>query len=173
MRSDRPASSARHIAVLALCSALVFGLQVTLAAIPNGECVTLLFILFTMYFRYKTLYIIYTFALLEGLTYGFGIWWIMYLYVWTILWVLVMVFGGHKRSIWFWAILSAAYGLFYGLLCSLPYLFVGGPAMAFSWWVTGIPFDILHCVFNFAIVLMLYRPLDRLFSTLQARGLLL
>ena len=170
MDSNRSVASARSIAVLALCTALVFGLQVALAAIPNGECVTLLFILFTQYFRRRTLYIIYTFALLEGLTYGFGIWWIMYLYIWTILWALVMLFGRKPRSIWFWAILAAAYGLFYGLLCSLPYWLVGGPAMAFSWWITGIPFDILHCVFNFAIVLMLYRPLNRLFSTLKARG---
>ena len=173
MRSNPSASPARTIAVLALCTALVFGLQVTLAAIPNGECVTLLFILFTLYFRYRTLYIIYAFALLEGLTYGFGIWWVMYLYIWTILWALVMLLGKTERSVWFWAILAAAYGLFYGMLCSLPYLLVGGPAMAFSWWITGIPFDMLHCVFNFAIVMMLYRPLSRLFSTLQARGALL
>ena len=174
MKPTEPrASSARTIAVLALCTALVFGLQVALAAIPNGECVTLLFILYTLYFRYRTLYIIYTFALLEGLTYGFGIWWFMYLYIWTILWALVMVLGRRPRPHWFWAILAAVYGLFYGLLCAFPYLLVGGPAMAFSWWVTGIPFDLLHCVFNFAIVLTLYRPLDRLFSALKSRGILI
>ncbi len=172
-RSDRPASPARTIAVLALCTALVFGLQVALAAIPNGECVTLLFILFTLYFRHKTLYIIYAFALLEGVTYGFGIWWIMYLYVWTILWALVMLFGKKPRPVWFWAILAAAYGLSYGLLCSFPYLIAGGPAAAFSWWATGIPFDILHCVFNFATVLMLFTPLNRLFAAMRARGALL
>lgn len=172
MRPNTSVVSARTIAVLSLCTALVFGLQVAFAAIPNGECVTLLFILFTLYFRYRTLYIIYTFALLEGLTYGFGIWWVMYLYIWTILWALVMLMGKRQRPIWFWAILSAAYGLFYGMLCSIPYLFVGGPAMAFSWWITGIPFDLLHCVFNFVIVLVLFQPLNRLFSTLQARGTL-
>ena len=174
MKPTKPRPSpARTVAVLALCTALVFGLQVALAAIPNGECVTLLFIVFTLYFRTRTLYIIYTFALLEGLTYGFGIWWVMYLYVWTILWALVMLLGRKPRPVWFWALLAAAYGLFYGLLCAFPYLFVGGPAMAFSWWITGIPFDLLHCVFNFATVLMLFRPLNRLFAGLQARGVLL
>ncbi len=45
----------------------------------RGECVTLLFILYTLYFRKRTLYIIYAFALLEGMVYGFGLWWFMYL----------------------------------------------------------------------------------------------
>ena len=170
---NRPTHPARTVTVLALCTALVFSLQVALAAIPNGECVTLLFIVFTLYFRRYTLYIIYLFALLEGVTYGFGIWWFMYLYVWTILWAIVMVLGRRPRRAWFWALVAAFYGLFYGLLCSLPYLVAGGPAMAFSWWVAGIPFDILHCVFNFAITLILFNPMDRLFAHLQERGALL
>ena len=71
------------------------------------------------------------------------------------------------------AIIAAFFGLFFGLLCSFPYLVTGGIAMAFSWWITGIPFDISHCVFNFLIVLVLFRPLDRLFSYLKSKGALL
>ena len=119
------------------------------------------------------MYIIYLFALLEGITYGFGIWWFMYLYVWTILWAIVMLLGRQPRSSLFWAIIAAFFGLFFGLLCSFPYLVTGGIAMAFSWWITGIPFDISHCVFNFLIVLVLFRPLDRLFSYLKSKGALL
>ena len=173
MQPEQRTRPARKIAVLALCSALVFALQVALAAIPNGECVTLLFILYTLYFRKQTLYIIYTFAMLEGITYGFGLWWFMYLYVWTILWAVVMLLGSKRRPALFWAVTAAFFGLCYGLLCAPPYLFIGGWKMAFSWWVTGIPFDIAHCVFNFFIVLLLFSPLDKLFDRLQQRGALL
>lgn len=166
-------SQARTISVLALCTALVFGLQVALAAIPNGETVTLLFILYTLYFRSKTLYIIYTFAVLEGLTYGFSVWWIVYLYIWTILWALVMVLGRRERSVWFWSILAACYGLSFGVLCSLPDFVVGGFPLAFTKWVSGIPFDLAHGVFNFAIVFILFKPLNSLFANLQARNMLL
>lgn len=93
-------SPIRMITTLALCTALVFGLQVALAAIPNGETVTLFLILFTLYFRWRTLYIIYAFAILEGLTYGFSVWWIVYLYIWTILWALVMLLGRRRRPGW-------------------------------------------------------------------------
>ena len=33
--------------------------------------------------------------------------------------------------------------------------------MAFSYFITGIPFDIRHCVGNFVLTLVLYRPLRR------------
>lgn len=164
---------ARTITILALCTAMIFGLQVALMGVPNGELVTLLIILFTLYFRFKTLYIIYAFALLEGLTYGFGIWWLMYLYVWTILWALVMLLGRKPRPAWFWAILGACFGLGYGFLCSFPYLLAGGVHMAFTWWVAGIPYDLAHCLFNFASVLILFPPLNKLFMQLKSRGLLL
>ena len=173
MPADGRRLGARGIAVLAVCAALVFALQVALAGIPNGECVTLLFLLYTLYFRRRTLYIIYTFAQLEGVTYGFGIWWFMYLYVWTILWAVVMLLGRRKRSALFWAVTAAFFGLCFGLLCTPPYFFIGGWTLAFSWWVAGIPFDLLHCVFNFAIVLVLFPPLNKLFARLQERNMLL
>lgn len=169
----KSAHPAHTVTVLALCTALLYSQQIALASIPNGECVTILLIVFTLYFRRRTLYIIYLFALLEGITYGFGIWWFMYLYVWTILWAIVMLLGRQPRSSLFWAIIAAFFGLFFGLLCSFPYLVTGGIAMAFSWWITGIPFDISHCVFNFLIVLVLFRPLDRLFSYLKSKDALL
>ena len=65
------------------------------------------------------------------------------------------------------------FGLCFGLLCTPPYFFIGGWTLAFSWWVAGIPFDLLHCVFNFAIVLVLFPPLNKLFARLQERNMLL
>ena len=48
----------------------------------------------------------YLFALLEGLVYGFGMWWIMYLYVWPAL-VLITWLLKKNRSVWLWAFVSA------------------------------------------------------------------
>ena len=68
----KSAHPAHTVTILALCTALLYSQQIALASIPNGECVTILLIVFTLYFRRRTLYIIYLFALLEGITYGFG-----------------------------------------------------------------------------------------------------
>ena len=56
---------------------------------------------------------------------------------------------------------AAIHGLLFGALCSLPYFFVGGWQMAFSYWVGGITFDLAHCAGNFVLTLALYRPLKR------------
>ena len=50
---------------------------------------------------------------------------------------------------------------------------MGGWTLAFSWWVAGIPFALAHCGFNFAIVLTLFPPLNKLFAHLQQQGMLL
>ncbi|MDO4531403.1 MAG: hypothetical protein Q4C06_05430, partial [Bacillota bacterium] len=47
----------------------------------------------------------------------------------------------------------------FGALCSLPYLLAGGPAAAFSYWVSGLGFDLTHCIGNVALCLVLFRPL--------------
>ena len=163
---------ARRIAVLALCTALVFGLQIALAALPNIEVVTLLFLVYTLYFGRRTLYIIYIFAVLEGLVYGFHVWWVMYLYVWTILWAAVTLLGRRPHPAVFWAVVAAIFGLLYGLLCAVPYWIVGGYAAAFAWWVAGIPFDFIHCASNFIIVAALFYPMDRLFRSFRKKGYL-
>lgn len=168
---DAGAAKIRQIAALALCTALIFGIQVAMAALPNIELVSLLVILYTLHFGRKTLWIIYLFALLEGIFYGFGIWWVMYLYVWTILWLLVTALR-RNRSVLVWAVLASAFGLCYGALCALPYWVSGGWAFAVAWWISGIPFDIVHCISNFVTVFVLFAPLNRLFQTMKARGLI-
>ena len=41
------------------------------------------------------------------------------------------------------------------------YLFAKTPAFALSWWLSGLSYDALHGVGNFAIMLVLYRPLRK------------
>ncbi len=152
-----------ELVLLALLSALLLVVQVSLAVLPNIELVSLLIIIYTLYFRKKTLYIIYIFALLEGLIYGFGIWWIMYLYVWTVLWALTLFFRKEKSPL-IWAFLSGFFGLFYGMLCSVPYFFTGGIAGGLAWIVGGLIFDIVHGISNFIVTLLLFHPVHSTFG---------
>jgi len=60
------------------------------------------------------------------------------------------------------ALISGFFGLCFGLLCSFPYIFIGSESVrvglryAVGWWIAGIPWDILHGVSNFAIMLALW-----------------
>lgn len=49
----------------------------------------------------------------------------------------------------------------FGAMCSTPYLFIGEIHTAVAWWVSGIPFDMIHGVSNFVLMLVLYKPLRR------------
>lgn len=149
----------KDIAIIGMMIAVIEVAKNALAFIPNVELVSLLVILFTLYFGKKILFVIPAFILLEGTIYGFGLWWIMYLYVWPLLALLTYLFR-KMESVWGWAILSGAFGLAFGALCSIPYIVLSGPKAAFAWWVSGIPFDIIHCVSNFIICLVLFKPLS-------------
>lgn len=153
----------RLLAQMGLCTASLFIGQVALAVLPNIEIVSLLVILFTLLYGKNVFFIIYSFVILEGFLYGFGIWWINYLYVWSILAILTM-FCKENTSNVFWAILSGFFGLAFGGLCALPYLVLSGTKAAFAYWVAGLGFDIIHCLGNFFVCLVLFRPLYKLFS---------
>lgn len=146
------------ITVSAAAAAVLFVAQTALAIVANIEIVSLLIMLFTLALGRKVFYSIYIFALLEGLLYGFHIWWVMYLYVWTIL-AGVTWFFRRTRSVLVWAVISGMFGLMFGALCSIPYFFIGGFAMGSAYWVAGIPFDLVHCAGNFFLCLILWRPL--------------
>lgn len=158
----------KDIVIIGMMSAILFTVQVALSFLPNIELVSILIILFTLMLKQKTIYIIYVFAITEGFIYGFGIWWIYYLYVWTILYITVMIFR-KKRSAYFWSIVSGLFGLSFGALCSIPYFFIGGLPTGFAYWVSGIPFDLIHGVSNFALALILFRPLYLLLDKVNKR----
>lgn len=155
--------SIKELVLISLLSALLIVVQVGLAFLPNIELVSLLIILYTLFFKKKTLYIIYIFAILEGLIYGFGIWWFMYLYVWTILWGITCFFKEEKNPV-IWAFISGFFGLFFGTLCSVPYFISGGVGLGLSWIASGLMMDIIHGIGNFFVALLLFKPLHTAFQ---------
>lgn len=153
----------KELVLLSLLAALLLVGQVALAFLPNIEVVSILIIFYTLFFKKKTLYVIYLFALLEGLIYGFGIWWIMYLYVWTILWGIAMLMQKEK-SPFIWAFVSGFFGLAFGTLCSVPYFIIGGVSAGLASIVSGLMFDVTHGIGNFVVALVLFKPLNLLFQ---------
>ncbi len=106
-----------------------------------------LLLLATAVYGAKAFYPAFGFALLEIALYGAGLWNLMYLYVWPIVVLAALPFR-RSESRAFWAAIAGLHGLCFGALCAIPYFFIGGWQMAFSWWVSGIPYDVIHCVSN-------------------------
>ena len=158
------------IVVMGVLTAVVFAAQVAMGFLPNIELVTLLFILYTLVLGKKVFLIIYVFVFLEGIFYGFGLWWVNYLYIWTVQSIVTLILR-KQTSVFFWSILSGFYGISFGALCAIPYFFMGGPSSAFAYWVSGIAYDIPHCIGNVIVCLLLFKPLYKVLDQVLNKGL--
>jgi energy-coupling factor transport system substrate-specific component len=158
----------REVVLFGVLGALTFALKMCMALLPNIEPVSLLVIVFSVVFGWKALYPTYVYVAMEVLYYGLGVWNLNYLYVWAILTV-AAVFLRRMNQPLGWAMLSGAFGLLFGTLCGIVDIFIGGFGYAAAKWVSGIPFDIAHCVGNFVLALLLFAPLRNLLDKLYAR----
>ena len=156
-----------QICLFGMLGAITFAAKVAMAGLPNIEPVSLFVMLFAVVFGRKCVYPIYTYVVMEFLFYGLHLWSINYLYVWALLAWFAWLLRDMKNPLG-WATLSGAFGLFFGFFCAPVYLVTGGPGYALSWWVSGFPFDALHCDGNFAVALVLFMPLRKLLTRLYA-----
>lgn len=165
---DRPHITTGELVSDALLSALLFVSQVSLSWLSNVELVSLLLILYTLVFRRHVWFILYVFVVLEGLVYGFGLWWFSYLYVWAILPASIfLIYKNRTPGLFGISLLSGMFGMLFGLFCTISYLITGGPGAALTWWTAGIPYDIVHGISNFILSLILFQPLYRLLTSLK------
>lgn len=145
-----------------MITAAIEAAKTVLAFLPNIELVTFLIIVCTLVFGKKTCAAVFAFVGIECLIWGMGLWVINYLYVWPLLVLMTLIMKRRGfDSAPAYAVLSGAFGLGFGALCAIPYLFIGGPVMMASWWVSGIPFDLIHAGGNFVLCLVLFRPILR------------
>lgn len=151
----------RELCVLSFMAALMLALQVAASGLPNIHFTAVLMIVSAVFFGWKSLYAIAVFIMLEGLVWGFGLWWACYWYLWPSL-AIPAVLLRKNRSAFVWAIIAALHGLMFGLLYALAYYFVGGWEMVLAKWISGIPFDLAHCAGNFILTLLLFTPLYNL-----------
>lgn len=144
---------------------MTFAAKYVMAGLPNIEPVSLMVMLFGAVLGRKGLYPTYLYVLMEGLFYGLGTWNINYLYIWAILGLAAYLLRNMEHPVG-WALLSGAFGLTFGALCAPVDVVIGGVSYAAAKWVSGIPFDIAHCVGNFVIALVLFNPMRKLMDRL-------
>ena len=151
----------KKITRIALLSAILYVSKVVLEFLPNVELVSFLILIYTLVFGSETLLVIAVFNLFEFIQWGFGVWWVSYLYVWPLLCLIVLILKkAVKEELLVWGIVSGGYGLSFGGLFALAYLPVD-PSYALAYWISGLPWDVWHGVWNFVLVFALGKPLYR------------
>lgn len=161
-----------EVALFGVLGGMTFAAKMVIAGLPNIEPVSLLVMLFAVTFGKRAVYPIYVYVMMEYIMFGFNLWSVNYLYIWLILAIASWLLRWMTNPIG-WALVSGIFGLLFGLLCAPVYIFTGGLGFAVSWWISGIPFDVAHCIGNFAIALVLFVPLrhvmGRLYQGIQKR----
>jgi len=174
MRESKRKISVKDMAQIGMMIAVIETSKFALIGLPNVELTSFWLIMFTLFFGWKIVVVVPAFILIEGVVYGMNIWWIMYLYAWPLLVGVTCIFRKVDSAI-FWAIVSGVFGLCFGALCAIPYFVIGyssggisaGARSAFAWWLTGIPWDSVHCIGNFLLMLVLYKPIRYAFQRMH------
>ena len=139
--------------------------------LPNIHLVGTLIVAYTLVYRVKALIPIYVYVFLVGVYAGFNLWWMPYLYIWTVLWGAIMLLpkGANPRVLAVVCpIIAALHGLLYGTLYApaQALMFGFGWEQTLVWIGAGLYFDLIHAVGNLVLGLLIY-PLTRLLFKLS------
>ena len=163
----------RDLCVFAMLAAIMFLSKLLMEWAPNIHFVGMLTMTYTLVYRRRALIPLYVYVLLMGVYAGFNVWWVPYLYIWTVLWGITMLLPRHlprKVEIPLYAVLCGLHGLAYGTLYAPAQAIFFGYSIKqmMAWIAAGLPFDALHAAGNAAAGLLivplrdLLRRLDRM-----------
>ena len=147
----------REITVFAMLGAVMFVSKVVMEGIPNVHLLGTFVVVFTLTYRAKALFPIYTYVFVNGLWEGFSPFgWLPEVYLWLILWGAVMLLPKNMPKAIapiIYMLVSALHGLFFGVFYAPAYaLFTGiGWDRVWLWILAGLPFDLIHGLGNFAL----------------------
>ncbi len=158
--------------VFAMLGTVMFCSKIAMEALPNIHLLGMFTMVFTVVFRKKALFPIYVYVFLNGLYSGFAMWWIPYLYIWTVLWAVTMLLPqelSKKVAFIVYPVICGLHGLCFGVL------YAPAQALMFNlnfkamlnWIAAGLPWDVLHGVGNLAAGLLVF-PLSELIRKLYA-----
>ena len=152
---------------------VMFCSKIIMEALPNIHLLGMLTVTYTVVLRKKALVPIYVYVMVNGLYAGFSLWWIPYLYIFTVLWAMVMLLprGMSRRAKRIvYPLVCCLHGLLFGTLYApaQALLFHMSPKAMVAWIVAGLPFDVVHGLGNlFAGILIL--PLSEALGAILRR----
>ena len=157
--------------VFAMLGTVMFCSKLLMDALPNIHLIGVLTMAYTLAFGKKALFPIYVNVMLVGLYGGFNLWWLPYLYIWTVLWGATMLLPKKmpkKIAIIVYPLVCALHGLLYGTLYAPAQALMFGLnfKQTIAWIIAGLPWDAIHAAGNLALGFLVL-PLSDLLSRLM------
>lgn len=152
---------------------LMFCSKIIMEFLPNIHLLGMLTIVYTVVFRVKALIPIYVYVMLNGLYAGFSLWWVPYVYIWTILWGITMLLPRRmppKVACVVYPAVCGLHGFAFGTLYApaQAWMFGLNGKQLLAWIVAGLPWDMLHGFGNLVVGLLIV-PLSTLLYRLAKR----
>ena len=166
----RPSRRPFELVVFAMLGALMFASKLIMEVLPNIHLLGMLTVTYTVVFRARALFPIYIYVLLNGLFSGFSLWWVPYLYVWTVLWGVTMLLPRRmprRLAALVYPAVCALHGFAFGTLYAPAQALLFGLDFeeTLLWIASGLPFDLIHGVSNLFTGLLIL-PFSELLSRL-------
>ena len=144
----------REIILFPILSVIMLISKLLMEFLPNCHLLGVLIVTFTVVFRWKALIPIYIYVFLNGLVSGFNVWWVPYLYIWTVLWATAMLIPRFKTqylNAGFYIAVCALHGFLFGILYAPVQALLFGLDFkgTLTWIIAGLPFDVIHGISNF------------------------
>jgi energy-coupling factor transport system substrate-specific component len=160
-----------EMCVFAMLGAIMLMSKLLMEALPNIHLLGVLTMTYTLAFRKRALIPIYLYVMLNGLISGFSLWWLPYLYIWTILWGATIILPQNmprKLKFFVYPIVCCLHGLIYGILYSPAQALIFGLDFnsTLAWIAAGFTFDVIHAIGNFVLGFLIL-PLSELLVRLS------
>lgn len=155
-----------EITIFGMLGGVMYASKVIMEFLPNIHLLGMFTMTFALVYRVKGLIPLYVYILLNGMFSGFALWWIPYLYIWTILWGITMLLPRNmpeKACIIIYPVVCGLHGLAFGTLYApmQAVLFHMNLKQIIAWIAVGFPYDCIHAVGNFAAGMLVF-PLAKL-----------
>ncbi len=152
---------------------VMFCSKLVMEFLPNIHLLGMLTMVYTLVFRAKALIPIYVYVLLNGLFAGFNMWWMPYLYIWTILWGVTMLLPKkmpRKVGAFVYPAVCGLHGLTFGTLYAPAQAIMFGLDFygMLAWIAAGFYFDVIHMLGNIVLGFLII-PLSELLKRLDRK----
>lgn len=157
-------SKTKKYTLIALLSAILVISKELFAFLPNFEFVSFFLLIYIQLLPLNyVLYISVIFCFIQVILYGFGLWTPVYFVLWPSFTFLSYKLKKQLNTENKVAVYNALFGLTFGFFNSIPYFLMDFP---FGWagFLRGIPYDLIHCIGNYIIAIMLYNKTKALLT---------
>lgn len=162
----------QDIIVLSLIGAIMAVSDFAMDLLPNVHLVGVFTVAATAVYRKYALLSVYVYVLIQGVVGGFSLWWIPYLYIWTILWLFIMIIPKklpQKAKNVLYVICCSLHGFLFGTLYAPAQAIMFGLDFkgTIAWIIAGLYFDAVHGVSNLILGFVAIYPIIKILKSAE------